>query len=324
MAQAMSGAATLAAHDAAAQAIEALHLIEVHEPNRPAPSRPQLRVATWNLERCKHVEAAAALLRRCGAELVLLSEMDLGMARSGQRHTTRDLAQALGFGYAFGVEFVELGHGLGRELDCAGQPNAVGLHGNAILSAFASVAPVLIRLERPGAWFQRDWHHRRIGGRIGLAETLQLGGCAVPVLSTHLENISSPEDRRRQTDRILDWLASQPRDCPAMIAGDFNTAELPDADPNDRHWYESADVYEPLFGALGAAGFDWRTANRAEHTRRHIADGRPLPKLKRVDWFFTRGLDASNPQSWPAVDASGQTISDHELITVDIAMGTRR
>ena len=77
--------------------------------------------------------------RRCstgiGADVVLLTELDVGMARSGNRHTVRELARTMGAGYAFGVEYVELGLGDDREKAWhAGESNAVGLHGNAILS----------------------------------------------------------------------------------------------------------------------------------------------------------------------------------------------
>ena len=311
--------ATLAAHDEAARDIPALHAIEIRPPAKPAPAASRLRIATWNLERCKDVEASATLLRRCGAELVLLSEMDLGMARSGQRHTTRDLAEALGYGYAFGVEFVELGHGLGQELDHAGEPNRVGLHGNAILAAAGLADPVLTRLDRSGAWFRRDWHHRRIGGRIGLGATASPGGRPLRVVSVHLENIGSAEERRRQIQPILACLAATP-DGAAIVAGDFNTAELPDTDSTEAGWLAEADRYEPLFGEMRAAGFQWQSANQAQHGRRFVDDGRPPPKLRRVDWFFTRGVDATNPQCWPAVDAAGRPISDHDLMTVDIAV----
>ena len=321
MLRAAAGEATLAAHDAAARGVPALDAIEVRSPASPAASRARLRIATWNLERCKHVEASASLLQRSGADLALLSEMDLGMARSGQRHTTRDLAAALGSGYAFGVEFVELGHGVGQELEHASEPNRVGLHGNAIVAAASLRDPVLIRLERSGAWFQRDWHHRRIGGRMGVAATVESGGGLLSVVSTHLENIASAEERRRQIEPILAWLATMP-DNPAVVAGDFNTADLPDAGSAETDWFTEPDRYEPLFGAMRAAGFQWHSANQAEHGRRLVNDGRPSPKLRRVDWFFTRGVEATNPQSWPAVDDAGRPISDHDLMTVDIVVGT--
>jgi hypothetical protein len=40
--------------------------------------------------------------------------------------------------------------------------------------------------------------------------------------------------------------------------------------------------------------------------------------LGRIDWFFSRGLVASDPQTVAAVDATGAAISDHEVLTVVI------
>lgn len=45
----------------------------------------RFRVVAWNLERCKRLEASAELLESLRPDLVLLSEMDWGMARSGNR-----------------------------------------------------------------------------------------------------------------------------------------------------------------------------------------------------------------------------------------------
>ena len=42
-----------------------------------------------------------------GAQVTLLSEVDLGMARSGNAHNIRDLIAGSGEGYLYGVEFVE-------------------------------------------------------------------------------------------------------------------------------------------------------------------------------------------------------------------------
>jgi endonuclease/exonuclease/phosphatase family metal-dependent hydrolase len=318
----MTGEATPSRHDAAAERIRALRLIELRQPNGPPdPAPATLRVAAWNLERCTDVEASAAVLRRAGAAVALLSEMDFGMARSGNRHTARDLAGSSGAGYAFGVEFVELGLGMGRELvDHAGRSNAESLHGNAVVSALPFRDPVMIRLDRGGAWFGLDWHHRRIGGRMALGVTVELARGPVVLVSTHLENRSTPEDRRRDMERILATLDASAPGLPAVVAGDLNTAAMPDlaAEPG-RGWFEAPAAREPLFDAMAAAGFDWRLANTPEQTRRHIPDGRPAPRAARIDWLFTRGLEASGPRTWPAVDDDGAPLSDHELITVDIA-----
>lgn len=297
----------------------ALHLVEARQPKAPPPPPPErLRIAAWNLERCTRVEASAALLRRAGASVALLSEMDLGMARSGNRHTTRDLAEALGAGHAFGVEFVELGIGFGSELArFAGETNSGALHGNAVVSALPVRDPFVVPLDAGGAWFGLDWHHRRLGGRVAVGATVDLARGPVLMVSVHLENRSTPADRRAAMERLL---AVLPPGMPAAVAGDLNTAGMPDpsAEP-DLGWFERPDAREPLFGAMRDAGFDWLRPNAPEQTRRHVPDGRRAPWVQRIDWFFTRGLVAFEPRTWAAVDGDGAPLSDHELITVDVA-----
>ncbi len=211
-----------------ASRIPALHQIEIRQPTAPRAAPATLRIAAWNVERCQHGAASAALLRRTGAAVALLSEMDLGMARSGNRHTTRDLAERLGAGYAFGVEFVELGLGFGREIiDHAGLGNAGSLHGNAVVSAVTMRDPFLIPLDRGGDWFGLDWHHRRIGGRMALGVTVDLERGPVAMVSLHLENRSSPADRRRAIEAVLAGLDACAPGLPAVVAGDLNVPTCP-------------------------------------------------------------------------------------------------
>ncbi len=315
--------ASRARHDALAAAIPALHLIEACHPAAAAePAPAHLRVAAWNLERCTAVETSAALLGRTGASVALLSEMDLGMARSGDRHTARDLAAALGAGHLYGVEFVELGLGFGRELEAfAGRTNAGALHGNALVSTLPFRDPFLIPLDDGGAWFDLDWHHRRIGGRMAVGAVVELAGGPVAMVSAHLENRSTPNERRIVVERLLAGLDAAAPGLPAVVAGDFNTASMPDpaAEP-DLGWFERPEAREPLFTALRSAGFDWLRCNAPDQTRRLVPDGRRAPWGQRIDWFFTRGLAASAPMTWPAVGADGATLSDHELITVDLSL----
>ncbi|NJO36935.1 MAG: endonuclease/exonuclease/phosphatase family protein, partial [Rhizobiales bacterium] len=104
-------------------------------------------VTFWNVERGRHAGAQAALLGAQNASAHLLCELDLGMARTGQRHTTRDLAERLGCSYVFGVEFLELGLGDRREQAAhAGESNEAGLHGAAILSPHPLNRPAVVRL----------------------------------------------------------------------------------------------------------------------------------------------------------------------------------
>lgn len=282
-----------------------------------------LRIAAWNLERCKYIEPSAHLIRQSGAGLSLLSEMDYGMARSGNRHTTREMAEKLGAGYAFATEFVEIGLGTPEEeARFKGKHNKKALHGNAVISTLPFRDPVMIRLDEDTPWFNLDWHHRRVGGRNALAVTIDALGKPIILVSLHLETETTPEGRAIQTRIILDYLDSAGAGVAAVLAGDFNTAALPYLDRplnENANWFEQAEKFEPLFRCLREAGFDWQKSNTRDQTRRPINDGKPQPAIKRVDWFFTRGLDVANPLVWKAQDAEGKPISDHEMITLDIA-----
>ncbi|NKB79971.1 hypothetical protein HED49_20590 [Ochrobactrum daejeonense] len=99
-------------HDRLAAKLPALASIEVNRiPDDRTITRETLLVAAWNAERLKYREASAERIQATGADIVLLSEADIGMARSGNRHTVADLARDLGMSYAYGVEFVEMGLG---------------------------------------------------------------------------------------------------------------------------------------------------------------------------------------------------------------------
>ena len=61
----------------------------------PPPAPETLRLVQWNVEKGLRFEAVASALERhpelAGADVVFLNEVDLGMARSGNRHVARDL-----------------------------------------------------------------------------------------------------------------------------------------------------------------------------------------------------------------------------------------
>ena len=87
----------------------------------------------------------------------------------------------------------------------------------------------------------------------------------------------------------------------------------------DLGWFERPDEREPLFATLRRAGFDWLRCNTPDQTRRLVPDGRRAPWVQRIDWFFTRGVEASHPLTWAATDHAGDPLSDHEMISVDIS-----
>jgi endonuclease/exonuclease/phosphatase family metal-dependent hydrolase len=321
-------------HARLAAEIGALNLVEACPPALPAtPPDGAARVVFWNAERGTHLDAAAGLLGPLGADIVLLCEMDVGMARSAQRHTARELAQGLGgLGYVFGVEFVELGLGDEREsARYAGGVNRHGLHGAAILAPSALARPALIRFETDGDWFAGAHGQPRIGGRMALAAIMPIAGTDVLFVSVHLESHSDPDFRGRQMKILLDAMDRHAPGMPAVIGGDFNScsmarglrkdaAELSALLAEDPDRLLKPQPHEPLFAIAEAAGYDWRAANGPGPTQRPTM-GAPARPLGRIDWFFTRGVAASDPATIAAVDGSGAAISDHELISVTIAPG---
>jgi len=150
----------------------------------------RLKVAEFNAARGRHWLHAAPLLQ--DADVIILNEMDVGMARSDQQHTTRLLAHLLHMNYAWGLEFVELTSGTRQEQAATGHlPNFRGLHGNAFLTRCHISEPVIFR-DPVGKYFSDDriplnayGYEKRLGGRMGLFGRIQLDGMELVIGSTH-------------------------------------------------------------------------------------------------------------------------------------------
>ncbi|MDX1541257.1 MAG: endonuclease/exonuclease/phosphatase [Geminicoccaceae bacterium] len=304
--------------------------VEVTPPPRALPApEGAVRIAFWNAERGKFLEPSARLLGSTGAAAHLLVELDVGMARSGQRHTARELARRLDAGCAFAVEFLELGLGDAKERQWhAGEVNRQGLHGAAILSPHRLERPAVVRLETQGGWFDGERGERRLGGRIAVLATLRIGGVPVTLASVHLESHSDPAGRAAQTLVLLDAIDAYAPDQPVLIGGDFNTCTI------DRTWARGTGAkpvldptrlldpvaHEPLFEAMAGRGYDFERCNTlGVATQRTRPDGTPAPPLGRIDWFFSRGLLATEPATIAAVDQGGTAISDHEVLVLTIS-----
>ena len=307
--------------------------VEVALPAALAPCTGPARIAFWNAERGKDLEASAALLGSLDASVLLLCELDLGMARSSQAHTTRVLAERLGTGYAFAVEFLELGLGDAHERDWhAGEVNQAGLHGAAILGRCALEHPALIRLETEGGWFDGQHGERRVGGRIAVAATVTIDGVAVTLVSVHFESHGDPAQRAAQMACLIEAIERYAPHQPVLIGGDLNTSTL------SRDWARGTGMkpilpaervldpvpYEPMFGVAAAQDYDWQSCNvLGVPTQRTRPDGTPRPPLGKIDWFLGRDLVTADPATVPAVDATGRAISDHEVLLVTITPPAR-
>ena len=324
---------TVPAHRHAWSLFDVFDAIEIGgDSDRQSLGSPELRIGFWNAERCKHLDDSVDLIRSADLDVLLLAEMDRGMARSGGWHTARALAERLGWFYVWGVEFVELGLGDSRERSWhRGEKNTEGLHGNAILSRIPLRDPVLVRLDDGATWFAEAAEgQRRVGGRMGLGACIQLAGKEIAVFAVHIESRSSPEHRAQQTGNLLHAVNTVYGGIPVVVGGDFNSCTLVRPDENTlatRRALATADPsrflrpvpFEPLFEAAQDFGYDWQTCNHLDHpSQRTRPDGTPEPPLGKLDWFLTRDLAALDSQTVAAVAPGNRAISDHDLIKVNV------
>jgi endonuclease/exonuclease/phosphatase family metal-dependent hydrolase len=307
--------------------------LEVEPPPLGAPRLAEpLRVVAWNAQRARDPKASASMIASTGASVFLLSELDHGMARSGQRHATREIAARLGCGYAFGVEFLELGLGDVHEREAhAGAENTVGYHGGSILAPRAFAGTALVRFDRSGRWFDGALGERRVGGRIAVLCRLAVGDREVAFASIHLESHSDPDERAAQLGAVFDALEAFAPGAPALVGGDVNTHSLGRAELADRALLARALEtdprrltepirHEPLFALAERRGFEWRACNAVgSSTERRVHVEGSRRGVLALDWFFARGLEVSEPAVIEAVDPEGgAALSDHEAIAITI------
>lgn len=125
-----------------------------------------------NSKKIKTIEEQAKILK--DSDIIVLNEVDAGMPRSGYKRVIEELGKALGYNYAYGIEFLEVDPvQLGfedykwsekRELLRNGvseNPKVdidkyKGLHGNAILSRFSLENVKILRLPRSYDWYNSE------------------------------------------------------------------------------------------------------------------------------------------------------------------------
>jgi endonuclease/exonuclease/phosphatase family metal-dependent hydrolase len=291
--------------------------------NGAAVTRPGkiLRLVAWNMERGRHWEGGVRLIRETEAlrdpDILLLGEMDLGMARSGNAHTTRALASALGMNYAYGVEFLELTGGELEERKLYPGENEWGYHGNAILSRYPLRNVRMLRFPGIEKWYEGKGANegekvqKRLGGRMALLATVGVGR-DVTVVSTHLESSAKDSAARKvQTGLLLDEVRAYAKDTPVILGGDLNAT--PD---------------EAMFEGVRAAGFRPADSNELTvGTRQKLVDGKVAILENHIDYLLVRGLpvvrDATSPKVVAAAYPPGPTgamLGDHAIVTAKVEL----
>ena len=189
----------------------------------PGPRRRQLRAVAWNVQRGARLDDLRRVVVAppfADADLFLLTEVDVGVGRSGNRNVARELAEALGMsGYAFGVSYLALTDDFGD--DAAGRENTLALSGAAVISRYP-----IGRVENVD--LHGDPRQIPLLGEAASTKRALLAEIALPdgplaVATCHLDSTASPAQRARQLGEVLDRLDRSGLSR-ALVGGDFNTS----------------------------------------------------------------------------------------------------
>ena len=238
-----------------------------------------IRVAAWNIERGLKIDGVLHVLKThpvlSKADVLLITEADIGMGRTDNRDIPRELADALGMNYVFANCFLCLEKGdIGEQNH--DRANTLSLHGICFLSRF----PITACRSVPLPMFRDVFNdlEKRLGGRKGLICTLTIGDRPIVFCVTHIELATSAAQRGQQMQALLQAVRQNPSDA-MLIGGDFNTITYDLRSKKHlfaslsyktilgvhrviRHYMTPDKHFEkPLFDVLSHHEFDFNTPN---------------------------------------------------------------
>lgn len=332
--------------------------------NQAAPPRERYRFVAWNIERGSQLVRQLEQLRSHpglkDADVLLLTETDVGMARSGNVDIARTMAAELGMCYTFVPCYLSLVKGSGVERLVDGE-NEIGLHGNAILSRYPLRDIRAVHMEN--GIDKVASNEKRLGSQTSITATIDLPQSPLATASIHLCAQSSREHRVLQMRQILDALPAGP----AVIGGDWNTSTYNSSSAmrailgfwrrvfmgvsnviRNHYLYPEAMFERQLFELLEARSFEYKQSNalgdytvlydmhdpRADGSLREWVPDWCFPFIFwslrehqgrcpfKLDWFATRGVRPAAPEVLHEPRKAGYIpLSDHDAIAVDIALG---
>ena len=170
----------------------------------------RVRVGEWNAERGADWDIFPHFSP--DADIIILNEMDWGMARSGNQDTTKAMASSLKMNYAFGVEFLELTNGNEGEIDATiGKSNDIGYHGNVVMTKWPIIESKIVRLHPLFDLLSKvktkgqAKGERRLGGRMSLFTLVDAGEIgSILVLSMHTHSGSKGYLLERDVSLLCD------------------------------------------------------------------------------------------------------------------------
>ncbi|HVF45867.1 MAG TPA: endonuclease/exonuclease/phosphatase family protein [Pyrinomonadaceae bacterium] len=188
------------------------------------PNSGFVRAAAWNIERGKRLAGIVGALQTHpvlrSSDVLLLTELDYGMARTGNRFVAREIAGALGMNYAFAPCYVALNKGSGLESQVEGE-NTQALHGNALFSRFPLRRAHSLAL--PNGKDKMSGKEKRLGSQRAVVADVEHPLGSFRAVSLHLDAHSTQAHRARQMRLVLEHVATLAPQLPTLVGGDWNT-----------------------------------------------------------------------------------------------------
>ena len=335
------------------------------QPSSSQLAHDRLRVVAWNIQRGRRLDALTHALKNDptlrDADVLLLSEVDCGMARSGNRNVSRELATALRMHYAFGVSYLVLGDDVLENE--SGEANTLALAGSAVLSRWPIVSTKSLDLPELKDKFSSK-SEKRLGKKRALAAKLALPSGDLWASTCHLDSNASPIQRGQQLASLLRDVSTD--GTRQLVGGDFNTTTYDAsgtgalvADLLHKFFTKGFDAtvngymtpefsYEqPIFEVLSSYGFLHEGFNdRSQGTCFYDVES-PYEEAKlrqkvgslatrwlqrrlrpwngcvpaRLDWFVGKGLQPIAAGVVHVPRKDGIPASDHRPIFVDLQTG---
>ena len=196
---------------------------ESHAKAQSTQSQDLVSAVAWNIERGNIFAGILDALQNHPdlkeKDLYLLTELDYGMARSGNRFVARELAQKLELNYAFVPVYIALQKGSGVESRVLGE-NTRSIHGLAMFSRYPMKN--VHNLPLPNGKDKMWGKEKRLGYLQALIADIEHPAGAFRAVTVHLDAHCSRAHRHLQIKLVLDHLDTLPK-LPTVIGGDWNT-----------------------------------------------------------------------------------------------------
>ncbi|MDT7602449.1 MAG: hypothetical protein QOF61_446 [Acidobacteriota bacterium] len=193
-------------------------------PRAHLSARDSIRATAWNIERGKRLAGIVSALEYHptlrGSDVLLLTELDYGMARTGNLFVAREIAESLRLNYVFAPCYLALNKGSGLESEVEGE-NALGLHGNALFSRFPLRRAHSLAL--PNGKDKMRGKEKRLGSQRAVVADVMHPRGEFRAVSLHLDAHSTQAHRARQMRLVLEHLARLEPQLPTLVGGDWNT-----------------------------------------------------------------------------------------------------